>query len=214
VRRPLLRSAVLLPPAALSLTLAFAAAHMQPPAASAATVCVAVAAGLLLTNLICWVAREGAHFGREERLWAFVVFAAVAMGYLFARQGIAEREFDAIVDQQQRELADEAHDLSRELIAYVDGSARLAPPRPHSPDTWDHDEAVWAEFERQTVAGYSQRFGRRVRTTRAALTFRNLRDRDLDAFYQQPGNTFQIRMVGERLGVLADRLNRAIQPHQ
>jgi hypothetical protein len=88
----------------------------------------------------------------------------------------------------------------------------MAPPRPHAPATWDHDEAIWSDFERGTVDGYSQRFARRVRTTRAGLTFRNLRDRDLDAFYQQPGNAFQIRIVGERLGVLADRLQRALAP--
>jgi len=212
IRRPLLRSAVLLPPASAAIGFAFAAAHVHPPAGDVARLCVAMAAGLLLLNLFAWVARDGARFRREERLSAFVVLAAVAMGSYFAREGIAEREFDAVVESQQQELADSAADLSREILAYVNGRARMAPPIPQAAATWDEDEALWAEFERETAAGYAQRFARRVTTIRMALTFRNLRDRDLDALYQRPSHAFQIRAVGERLGVLADRLRRAIGP--
>jgi len=183
---------------------------VDPPAGDAARLCVWAGAGLLLLNLFAWAARDGARFGREERLAAFVVFAAVAMGCYFAREGIAEREFDAIVERQQRELADVADDLSHEILAYVSARARTAPPIPQAAATWDEDETHWVDFERETAAGYAQRFAARVRTTRALLTFRNLRDRDLDALYQRPANAFQIRMVGERLGALADRLRRAI----
>jgi len=210
--RPLLRTAVLLPPASVALGLAIAASQVRPPAGDVARLCVAMAAGLLLVNLFAWAAREGARFGREQRLLAFVVFAAVAMGAHFAREGIAEREFDTIVDQQRQQLAGSAADLSREIIAYVNGRARLAPPPPQAAATWEHDEARWAEFDAETVVGYAARFARRVGTTRAALTFRSLRDRDLDALYQQPHNAFEIRMIGERLGVLAERLQRSIGP--
>jgi hypothetical protein len=210
--RPLLRTSVLLPPASAALGLAFAAIHVRPPAGDVARLCIAVAAGLLLVNLFAWAARDGARFGREQRLLAFVGFAAVAMGVYFARQGIAEREFDTIVDQQRQQLADSAADLSREIIAYVNGRASSAPPPPQSPATWEHDEARWAEFDAETVTGYAPRFARRVATTRAALTLRNLRDRDLDVLYQQPRNAFEIRMIGERLGVLAERLRRSIAP--
>jgi hypothetical protein len=170
-----------------------------------------MAAGLLLVNLFAWAARDGARFGREQRLVAFVVFAAVAMGAHFALEAIAEREFDTIVDQQRQQLAGSAADLSREIIAYVNGRARLAPPPPQAAATWEHDEARWAEFDAETVVGYA-RFARGVGTTRAALTFRSLRDRDLDALYQQPRSAFEIRMIGERLGVLAERLKRSIGP--
>ena len=210
--RPLLRTAVLLPPASAALGLAFAATHVRPTAGDAARLCVAMAAGLLLVNLFAWAARDGARFGREQRLLAFVVFAAVAMGAHFAREGIAEREFDTIVDQQRQQLAGSAADLSREIIAYVNGRARLAPPPPQAAATWEDDEARWAEFDAETVVGYAPRFARRVGTARAALTFRSLRDRDLDALYQQPRSAFEIRMIGERLGVLAERLQRSIGP--
>jgi hypothetical protein len=210
--RPLLRTAVLLPPASVALGLAFAAIHLRPPAGDVARLCVAIAAGLLLVNLFAWANRDGARFGREQRLLAFVAFAAVAMGVYFAREAIAEREFDTKVDEQRRQLAESAADLSREIIAYVNGRARLAPPPPQAAATWDHDEARGAEFDAETVVGYTARFSRRVATTRTALTFRSLRDRDLDALYQQPRNAFEIRMIGERLGVLAERLQRSIGP--
>ena len=211
-RHPLLRSSILVPPAVAATALAIAAAHLHPPAGSTARLCLAIAGGLLLVDLIAWVARDGAGFGREERLWAFVVFAAVAIGYSLAREAIAEREFDAIVEVQQHELMESAANLSREILAYVDGRIRAAPPRPQDASTWEQDVAEWAAFERDTAAGYRQRFALRVRTTRSALTFRNLRDRDLDALYQQPANASQIRIIGERLGVLADRLHRALTP--
>jgi hypothetical protein len=192
--------------------MALAAVQVRPPAPDVARLCIATGGGLLLVNLIAWVARDGARFGREERLCAFAIFAAVSMGYYLAREAIAETQFDYIVAAQQHELVDTASQLSREIGAYLDGRVRLAPPRPHMPETWERDEAAWMAFERETVTGYTQLFSRRVRLARAALTFRNLRDRDLDALYQGAGNTFQIRIVGERLAVLADRLQRAIAP--
>jgi hypothetical protein len=212
LRRPLLRSAILVPSAAAALAFAFAAMHLRVPAAQVARECVGIGGALLLVNLFAWVARDGARFGREERLWAFMVLGSVVVGYFLSQQAIAEREFDYIVQKQQHELADSAAELSREIIAYIEGRWRTAPPRPRSPDTWEHDESTWALFERETVAGYEQQFSRRVRETRAGLTFRNLRDRDLDMLYQRPGNSFQIRVIGERLGVLAERLRRAIGP--
>jgi hypothetical protein len=210
--RPLLRTAVLVPPASAALGLAFAAIHVRPPAGDVARLCVAIAASLLIVNLFAWAARDGARYGREQRLVAFVAFASVMMGLYFAREGIAEREFDTIVDQQRQQLAQSAAELSREIIAYIDGRARSAPPPPHSAATWEQDKARWAQFDGETVAGYAPRFARRVATTRAALTFRSLRDRDLDALYQQPRNAFEIRVIGERLGVLAERLERSIGP--
>src|SRR5262249_17382810 len=61
--RPLLRTAVLLPPASAALGLAFAAAHVRPPAGDVARLCIAMAVGLLLVNLFAWAARDGARFG-------------------------------------------------------------------------------------------------------------------------------------------------------
>ena len=205
------RSAVLLPPAGAALALAYAALHMRTPAPDVARLCVTIAAGLLLVTLTAWVARDGHRFGREERLSAFLVFAAVTVGYSTSRQAIAEDEFDAIVLSQQHELEQTTAQLSREIIAFVDGRSRMAPPPPR-PETWEQDEAIWLAFEQQTVAAYVPRFSSRVRRARAGLTFRNIRDRDLDAFYQAPASSFQIRVVGERLGVLADRVRRAIEP--
>jgi hypothetical protein len=194
-----------------ALAIAFAALHLRPPAADVSRLCVSIAAGLLLLNLVAWVARDGDRFGREERLCAFLVFAAVAIGYLISRQTVAEDEFDHLVDVQQRELVETTLQLSREIVALVDGRALVAPPRP-APETWERDEAAWLAFEQATSDAYRRRFFLRVRKARADLTFRNIRDRDLDAFYQSPANAFQIRAVGERLAVLADRLHRAEGP--
>jgi hypothetical protein len=115
---------VLLPPASAALGLAFEAIHVRPPAGDVARLCLAMAAGLLLVNLFAWAPRDGARFGLEQRLLAFTAFAAVTMGVYFARESIAEREFDTIVDQQRQQLVESAAGLSREIIAYVDGRAR------------------------------------------------------------------------------------------
>jgi hypothetical protein len=204
----LLRSAILLPPAGAALVVAYAALHVRFPAADVSRLCVSIAAALLLVNLIAWVARDGHRFGREERLLAFLVFGAVVGGYYAGGQAIAEAEFDTIVHIQQRELVETTLQLSHEIAAFVDLRTRVAPPRP-GPLTWERDEAAWFEFEQQTADLYAHRFSQRVRKARADFTFRSLRDRDLDAFYQSPLNAFQMRVIGERLAVLAARLQRA-----
>jgi hypothetical protein len=43
---------------------------------------------------------------------------------------------------------------------------------------------------------------------RDMFSLRGLIDRDLDAFFRQPANAFQIGVVARRLAVLAHRLER------
>jgi hypothetical protein len=100
-----------------------------------------------------------------------------------------------------------AHELSREVLSFVAGRRQVAPARPR-PATWDADVTAWIRYDEQTVVAYDRRFGARVRAAHYLLALRNVRDRDLDAFYEGPANDFQMVIVGQKLSELADRVAR------
>src|SRR5438132_1510189 len=66
-------------------------------------------------------------------------------------------------------------------------------------------------FDTDTVVLYEQQFGGRVRTAHDLLTFRNMRDRDLDTFYRRPANVFQMRIVAQKLAFLSNKLERQFE---
>ncbi|HEY7291924.1 MAG TPA: hypothetical protein VH583_18940 [Vicinamibacterales bacterium] len=206
------RWTLLLPGLVFAAALAVFAIRMQPPAAATAFRCVVAIACLLMAKLFVWVARDGGGFQREERLAAFVSFVAILMGSYAARQAIAEKSFDYQVSFQRRGLEEGSRSLSREILSFVDGRRRLAPVVPR-PGTWEDDENRWTAFENETADEYSRRFGARVRTAHDLMSLRNMRDRDLDAFYRGPANDFQITVVAERLAFLAARLEREDGAH-
>jgi hypothetical protein len=188
------------------------ALRMHPPAAGTAFRCVVVIACLLMTKLFVWVGRDGGGFHREERLAAFVSFVAILMGSYAARQAIAEKAFDYQVSVQRQGLEEGSRSLSREILSFVEGRRRIAPVAPR-PATWEDDENRWTAFENETTDEYNRRFGARVRTAHDLMSLRNMRDRDLDAFYRGPANVFQITVVANRIALLADRLEREDAGH-
>jgi hypothetical protein len=190
---------------------AFLAVHERPPAVDVGRGCVVAAMCLLFINLVAWVARDGARFGREERLFSFVTFVAILMGWYAATQGIGEAAFDYRASVQQHELEQAARALSHELLAFVDARQQLAPPQPQ-PDSWEDDERRWVDFEQETILEYNARFALRVRATRGLFSVRSLRDPDLERVFQAPSQSFQIRAIAERLATLADRLERTNVP--
>jgi hypothetical protein len=209
----MLRWPIIAPGLTAAFVFGLVAVRMNPPAPEVALRCVVATAALLMIKLFGWVGRDGAGFHREERLVSFVSFAAIIMVSYAAQQAIAEVAFDYRVAIQKQELEEGSRDLSREILSFVEGRRHGAPPRP-SPATWDQDEERWTEFENEMAGAYNERFAARVRVAHDLMSLRNMRDRDLDAFYRSPVNDFQMTIVAERLALLADRLEREGRYHR
>jgi hypothetical protein len=205
---------IVAPGLAVAMGFAGVAMRMDPPAVIVAARCTTFAAILLTVKLVAWVAQCGHRFQREERLVTFVLFACIVLSWIGVQEKISEAAFDHLVAVQTKALIVGTQDLSREILAFVDERAREAPPPP-SAASWDRDFLAVEQFETQTVDAYEQRFGNRVRTAHDLLTFRNMRSRDLDAFYRRPSNPFQIRVTAQALDGLAGKLARQTEsPHQ
>jgi hypothetical protein len=209
--QPVISWSLVLPGALTAGLFASIAIRMEPPAPDVAEICATIVAVLLGIKLIAWVAQTGSRFHREERLAAFVMAAAIALSWLGVREVIHEAAFDEKVRTQKRELVASTAGLSREIASFLEGRRQVAPPVPR-PETWERDDQAWVRFENQTTATYERRFAARVRTTHDLLGLRNMRDRDLDAFYRLPANDFQMGVVAQKLGLLAQRLAREDTP--
>jgi hypothetical protein len=185
--------------------LAFAL-RLNPPAFDVARACVAIIAIILAAKVLAWVAVSGATFGREERLLAFVMLAAVGLGWVGTGELLEERAFDYRVEQQKAELRNALRDTSMRITQFCDARDRVAPPHPR-PATWQRDVDEFERFESDTVRVYERRFGPRVRAAHDLASLRGLRDRDLDAFFRHPANEFQMRVIAKKLDVFADKLS-------
>ena len=181
--------------------------RLTPPAFDAARVCAAALAIILAAKVVAWVAISGATFGREERLLAFVMLAALALGWTGSREWIAERAFDYRAALQKAELVRALHDTAVHITQFVDDRDRVAPPHPR-PATWERDVDTFARFESDTVNAYEGRFGASVRTEHDLASLRGLRDRDFDAFFRHPANEFQMRVVAKKLDGFSTTLTR------
>jgi len=204
---------IVVPGLAAAVVCAGFAMRMQPPAVTVAARSATAAASLLMAKLLVWVVRSGDRFQREERLVTFVIFAAIVLSWIGVQERISEAAFDYQVTVQTRALIASARNLSRELQGFVDERQREAPPPP-KPASWEADTLVRERFDTETVVDYEQRFGAQVRTAHDLLTFRNMRDRDLEAFYRRPANTFQMLVISEKLVFLAEKLERESQAHR
>jgi len=188
-------------------TFAAVAFRISAPAFDVAKSCVAIVAGLLAAKVLVWVAVDGARFGREERLLAFVMLAACGLGWIGTSEWINERAFDARVAEQKLQLMRALHDTAQRLTQFVDARDVVAPPHPR-PATWEHDVDTFDRFEEETVAIYERRFGARVRAAHDLASLRGLRDRDLDAFFRHPANEFQMRVIAKKLDGFSSALGR------
>ena len=182
------------------------ALRLNPPAFDVARACVSIIAILLAAKVLAWVAASGATFGREERLLAFVMLAAVGLGWIGTGELVEERAFDYRVEQQKAELRNALHDTSMRITQFCDARDRVAPPHPR-PATWQQDVDAFERFESDTVRAYERRFGPRVRAAHDLASLRGLRDRDLDAFFRHPANEFQMRVIAKKLDAFAGKLS-------
>jgi hypothetical protein len=197
---------IVLPGVVVAIALGIVGERLRPPASGIAERCVTIVALLLIAKLVAWVATSGHTFTREQRLYTFVMFMTIVLAWIGFRQSIGEAAFDYAVQTQRADLAQGARTLSYQIDAFLQARRAIAPPAPR-PATWDEDEAALMRFETETVVLYERRFGRQVRIVHDLLTFRGLRSRDLDQFYRRPANTFQMRVIAERLEFLATKLD-------
>ena len=180
----------------------------QPqPAFDVARSCVAIIAVILAAKVLAWVAVAGASFGREERLLAFVMLAAVGLGWIGMGEWVGERAFDYRAGQQKADLMSALHDTSVRITEFCDARDKVAPPRPR-PATWQRDVDAFERFESDTVRVYERRFSARVRTAHDLASLRGLRDRDFDAFFRRPANEFQMRVIARKLDGFSEKLTR------
>src|SRR5262249_46622243 len=183
------------------------ALRLDPPAFAVASLCVLILAVSLGIRLITWVAASGATFGREERLISFVALLAIGLGWLGAREWIAERDFDYRAAQQKADLILVLRDLSSRIDGFAASRNRVAPPHPR-PATWQHDEDTFERFEEETVVEYERSFGAEVRMARNPPANRGVEDRDFHSFSPPPGHEFPIRVIGKKPGQVAARARR------
>ena len=193
------------PPVVLLIILGEIGGRLTPPAADVSTWCFGSAAVLLTLKLLYWIATSQRSFGRPYRLAAFVMLAAIAMGWYGSMQWVHERQFDYIVAAQNADLKLTATQLSASILAFVAERGRHAPPRPR-PATWNQDEAAFFRYETEMVEAFDRRFGKPTRVAHDVFRQLGFRDRDLDAFYAHPANAFQMRIVAQKLASLAEKV--------
>jgi hypothetical protein len=189
----------------LAVLLAIALRLGAPPAGEIALTCLSGLALLLVVRLAAWTIVSSEGFGREERMFTFVMLLVIGMGWYATRQWIFERQFDRLVAAQQTQLKVGVVELCGNILNFLEARRREAPPPPEAA-TWDQDEMAILRFDAETGRRFDARFGAQVRIARNLLAMRGLIDRDLDRFYRHPGDSFHIRIVATRLQALGDRV--------
>lgn len=95
--------------------------------------------------------------------------------------------------------------LSTEILNFLADRRRNEPQMPKK-DTWHRDTELMIKYSQETMNQYSIKFAARVLSARNSLFSRGLCDEELDKFYEHPTNAIGIRIVGERLGALSEKL--------
>ena len=113
------------------------------------------------------------------------------------------------VEQLERRKGDDlktrAALLSAQILRFIADRERESPSLPRR-ETWSRDVDVMIRYSQETLALYSQRFGARVIALRNELAERGFADQQLDRFYEHPTNPIGMRIVGDRIGALAETL--------
>jgi hypothetical protein len=188
------------------ITVTVAAATIRPPAVTIADRYLTLAAILMAATVLTTLVVSEPRLERPGRLIAVMLLLATAMGWYGGRRWIHERQFDDLAEWQEREFELRIVELSGDILNFLHQRGRTAPPAPE-PRSWDHDVDTVLRYEQATSLMFEAKFGPQVRKTREILALYGFADRDLDAFYRQPANAFQINVVASELAILARRLN-------
>jgi hypothetical protein len=103
------------------------------------------------------------------------------------------------------DLKKRSRSLSAEMLTFLSDRNRSSPPLPR-PGTWQQDVHNQVRFMEETMDQYQVKFGARVIAVHDDFAKRGLRDEKLDKLYEYPANPMGVRMLGERIGALAERL--------
>lgn len=113
---------------------------------------------------------------------------------------------EVIERARKGELKAQAQELSTQILQFLTDRTRGEPLLPR-PNTWQQDVDQMIRYLQETVALYTERFGAKAIAMRDKLAEAGLQDPQLDALVEHPTNPIGIRLVAERLAVLAERLN-------
>lgn len=102
-------------------------------------------------------------------------------------------------------LKERAVHLSADILSFLTQRRAGEPPLPKR-ETWDQDVQASIRYSQQTMSIYSETFGAKVIAIHDELASKGITDKELDSFYEHPTNPIGIRIVGEHIGALAERL--------
>lgn len=93
--------------------------------------------------------------------------------------------------------------LSSQILKFIGNRSNT--PLPKS-ETWAADTRRMLDFLDETMNLYSIQFASKVISIRNELAENGFEDRELNSNYERPTNPIGVRIVGERIGALAERL--------
>jgi hypothetical protein len=126
-----------------------------------------------------------------------------------ANQRVAKLPAAQVSPRPVDKLKRDATLLSQEILQFLTDRVRGEPSLvPGGTDAeWKQNTESYLLYSRDTMSLYSQQFAARVIATRNAFAERGLTDKELDSIYEHPTNPIGIRMVGEHMGALAEKIH-------
>ncbi len=124
---------------------------------------------------------------------------------LVAQQRLARIEARPKAITPESTLKQRAATLSVDILNFLVQRNSNEPSLPR-PETWGQDTDRMLRYFKGTMDLYSKQFGARVIAIRNQFAQQGLTDKELDQFYEHPTNPIGIRIVGERIGALAEQL--------
>ena len=163
------------------------------------------AALVALAKVAVWVGTSHQTFHREERLVVVVCVLVIGGAWYSTRIWTNERYFDALIASQNRNLKLTLDELSGRILVFVNQETRDAPPLPKA-ETWDKDEAALLRYRQTTERVFEAEYGSQVRAAHDVLRLFSLTDRDFERFYRQPADTFEMRVVANKLAFFSAKI--------
>jgi hypothetical protein len=107
------------------------------------------------------------------------------------------------------DLREQAFIVSAGILNFILERERSAPPYPSpdlSPADWSRAEAQIRAYNAETMRQFNQAWGTQVINLHDRIAAKGLQDPALDDLYQRPTSPLGIRIIGEKIGDLAEKL--------
>jgi hypothetical protein len=94
------------------------------------------------------------------------------------------------------------------VLNFVVGREKGSPPYPSSDDAaiWSGEQAILTAYDAKTLTLFRDGVGKEAITLHDELLKRGFQDPALDRLYNDPGTTAGIKVIGQRLRDLAEKL--------